>query len=117
MDTASDPPFSRLIEEKRAGNLAKIPTEWLLPGDCGISPDDINSSSRRCVLDIPRSCGILSDQELKLTEDYDATDLIGLMRDGAVKSEEVVKAFCKRAAVAHQLVWRLRLPPETCVPV
>lgn len=54
------------------------------------------------VLDVPRTCGILTEKELDITENYDATDLVALMSAGKLKSVDVVTAFCKRAAIAQQ---------------
>ena len=56
------------------------------------------------VLDVPRTCGILTEKELDITENYDATALVEKMAKGEFKSVEVVTAFCKRAAVAQQCV-------------
>jgi len=56
------------------------------------------------VLDVPRSCGILSEREIKITEDYDAVAIIAGIKAGELSAEEVTVAFCKRAAIAQQLV-------------
>lgn len=56
------------------------------------------------MLDVPRTCGILTEKELDITENYDATALVEKMAKGDLKSVEVVTAFCKRAAVAQQCV-------------
>jgi len=55
-------------------------------------------------MDVPRTCGILSEKELDITENYDATALVEKMAKGEFKSVEVVTAFCKRAAIAQQCV-------------
>ncbi|KAI0411278.1 putative fatty-acid amide hydrolase [Xylaria grammica] len=46
---------------------------------------------------------ILSDVECEITSDYGATDLLGKLKDGVYSVELVIVAFCKRAAIAHQL--------------
>ncbi|PLB53955.1 amidase [Aspergillus steynii IBT 23096] len=51
---------------------------------------------------VPRSCGLLSDLELELTEQYDATSLVKMLADGSVSSETLLMAFRKRATIAHQ---------------
>ena len=53
---------------------------------------------------IPRSCGLLSDRELELTEQYDATCLVRMLAEGSVSSERLLTAFRKRATIAHQCV-------------
>ena len=45
----------------------------------------------------------LSEQEIKITE-ADAPEIVGYTTTGKWKSVDVAKAFCHRAAVAHQLV-------------
>lgn len=79
----------------RAERDASIPKEWVLeklPGD------DVKD-----VMSVPYECGIMTDRELALTE-MDATQLLGLMASGEAKSYDVTLAFCKRAAIAQQLV-------------
>lgn len=46
----------------------------------------------------------MTEKELDITENYDATDLVGMMAERRLTSTEVVTAFCKRAAVAQQCV-------------
>ena len=55
------------------------------------------------VLDIPRTCHILSPKEVEITEQT-ATELLEKLSTGQLKSVEVTRAFCARAALAHQLV-------------
>ncbi|KAF1830095.1 amidase [Decorospora gaudefroyi] len=90
-----------LAESKRSSVFAKIPKEWLLPSSQTARYTETSSLS---VLDVPRTCGILTETELEITENYDATDLVNLMAEGKLKSVRVVTAFCKRAAVAQQCV-------------
>jgi amidase len=88
--------WREISKQRLALRQAKIPIEWLLkdiPGDHVLD-----------VMDIPRKCGILSERELDITEKYDATSLVEKLAVGALSSVEVTKAFCKRAAVAQQLV-------------
>lgn len=75
---------------------AKIPKEYHLPKDI-IDKPPLN------VTDIPRTCGILSKEELYITEDYDATALAEAIANRKLTAVEVATAFCKRAAIAHQL--------------
>jgi hypothetical protein len=56
------------------------------------------------VLEFPRQCSILTQAEVRLTEDHDATSLLHEIAAGRVTSVAVTTAFCKRAAIAQQLV-------------
>ncbi|OMP84979.1 Acetamidase [Diplodia seriata] len=94
------PAWHGLAAKKRATNLTKIPQEWHLPRDL---LKDIHDESKISVLDVPRSCGLLTADELSITEDFDATGLSEQLSTGALKACDVAKAFCKRAAIAHQL--------------
>ncbi|ORY10554.1 amidase signature domain-containing protein [Clohesyomyces aquaticus] len=93
--------WETLAASKRSAVSKKIPLEWRLPSSL---TSQISSTSTLNVLDVPRECGILTSNELDLTEKYDATDLVDLMSSGKVKSYDVTLAFCKRAAIAQQLV-------------
>ncbi|KAH0164461.1 amidase, partial [Aureobasidium melanogenum] len=55
------------------------------------------------VLEVPKTCGILSDREITITEENDAVDIVDKIRQQEYTAEEVTLAFCKRAAVAQQL--------------
>jgi amidase len=93
--------WQELAKSKRDSVAAKIPKNWLLPTNL---TSHYTQTSRLNVLDVPRSCGLLNEQELAITEKYDATALIELMTTGKLKSVDVVTAFCKRAAIAQQCV-------------
>jgi amidase len=103
-----------LAAKKRAALYAQIPQEWRLPSSTLASihssapPTDpftpATSHSSHSVLHVPRTCGILSERELELTEQYDVTALVEKMVKREATSEEVTRAFCKRAAVAQQCV-------------
>jgi len=84
--------WAAIAQAKQQRNLDLIPEEWR------IKPVDSVH-----VMDIPAICGVLSKVELRIT-DTPAQDLVKHMIQGELKSYDVVKAFAKRAAVAHQLV-------------
>ncbi|KAK5684971.1 hypothetical protein LTS10_003046 [Elasticomyces elasticus] len=88
-----------IAERKQRQRAERIPKEWLLRSEFSNG-----ASNRTSVLDVPRKCGILSSKELHITEDLDATDLVAQLATGKLKSVDVVTAFCKRAAIAQQLV-------------
>ncbi|KAH6611542.1 acetamidase [Trichoderma cornu-damae] len=75
---------------------AQVPDELRLP------PELINDAPKN-VTGIPRQCGLLSAQELDITEKYDATALAALIAEKKLTSVAVVTAFAKRAIIAHQL--------------
>jgi len=104
MTTEQQPQISdwrTLAASKRASVYSKIPSAWRLPAS---QTEQYTSSSSMSVMDVPRTCGILSEKELDITENYDATALVEKMAKGEFKSVEVVTAFCKRAAIAQQCV-------------
>lgn len=47
---------------------------------------------------------MLSEKEIDITTGKDAVDIVEGIKAGTWSAEEVTTAFCKRAAVAHQLV-------------
>lgn len=85
---------------KRAQLDASIPSAWRLPPSVLANlPSDVRS--------IPRSSGILTQLELDITEEDNAAVILENLRARAWSSEQVTVAFCKRAAIAQQLVrWR-----------
>lgn len=56
----------------------KIPKEWRLPASI---TDNISQTSEQNVLDIPRTCDILTKEELDITENYDAVAMAELLAD------------------------------------
>lgn len=84
-------------QAKREKLAASIPAEWLIPKD-KMPPEETLDVS-----DFPKTSGLLTERELEITE----TNLIPLAHKiaaGEWTSTEVTKAFCHRAAIAHQLV-------------
>ncbi|KAL7804019.1 amidase [Trichoderma afarasin] len=91
----SQPTWQDITARKRAERDAKIPSEWRLTESLppGTRPIDF----------LPR-CGILTEHDLAITNPArDATDLLAQLSTGKVTAEDVVRSFCKRAAVAQQL--------------
>lgn len=70
-----------------------IPKEWRIQN---LPQDD-------SVLDFPEKSGHLSSQELAITQSS-AAELVKRLAVGDLKAVDVTIAFCKRAALAHQLV-------------
>ena len=88
------------FESKRSAIVeelgAKIPKDLRLPSDVIKNPP-------LDVTEIPKTCGILSKDELTITEDYDAFSLAEVISKGKLSAVDVTTAFAKRAAIAHQL--------------
>lgn len=98
---APQEPWQDIASRKRREVANQLPDEWKLPRSVleKISPNaDID------VRGIPASCGLLSSRELEITEQYDASGLIAKLAKRDFTASEVATAFCKRAAIAHQLV-------------
>lgn len=101
MDTSPLESWQTKVARKQLAVKAAIPSEWLIPSTVVISSN---------VLKIPRQCGLLSEKELEITELYDAKQLLDELSNGGLSSAEVTTAFCKRAAIAQQLVTLLAFP-------
>ncbi|KAL2838032.1 amidase signature domain-containing protein [Aspergillus pseudoustus] len=109
--------YSAIAQRKQAQVLERIPQEWRLspsqipPGMHSPAESVENVQYDRVnVLDIPRSCGLLSQKDLDITENWDVKGLLGQIRCRKLTSKEVIEAFCKRAAIAHQITRCLTEP-------
>ncbi|KAK3688864.1 amidase [Podospora appendiculata] len=82
--------------KKRASLIAAIPPEWTIPADLLPPPsqDDVTT--------FPSTSGWFTPSELAITNST-AADLVAKLADGTLTSVAVTRAFCKRAAAAHQL--------------
>ncbi|ETN43750.1 uncharacterized protein HMPREF1541_02909 [Cyphellophora europaea CBS 101466] len=94
------PQGSPEYEQKRADLLRtfydKIPAQYYLPRSLIEHPPlDVSG--------IPRTAGILTSEEVEITETYDAVGLAEAIAAKKYTSVAVASAFCKRAIVAHQL--------------
>lgn len=75
---------------------ASIPEEYHLPKETiDNAPSDVTG--------IPSTCGLLTPEELHITETYDATSLAEAIAARKLTAVAVARAFSKRAIVAHQL--------------
>lgn len=89
--------WQRRAADKRAAQLELIPPAWRLPApSTSLLPSDVR--------DVPHTSGILSDAELVITEETDAQVVLDKISRGEWTSTAVATAFCKRAAIAQQLV-------------
>lgn len=89
--------WQALAAEKRRERDAKIPPEWKIP-------QEFDYQNKINVMDVPIACGLLDRSELDITSNYDATGLLEKLKNGHFSAEQVTIAFCKRAAIAQQLV-------------
>src|SRR5690349_16315140 len=85
--------WEQVVEDKRARIAASIPAEWRIK----------SKPTEDSVMDYPKQSGIMTAEELAITESS-ATDLVAQLAAGKLTSVAVTTAFCKRAALAHQLV-------------
>ncbi|KAF3933634.1 Acetamidase [Dactylella cylindrospora] len=93
---SQQPTYIDIVKRKQAEQQSRIPKEWRLSS----LPDDSVTDVRG----IPKECGILSPREIEITETYDAVDLADKIRRRVYSCYEVTLAFCKRAAIAQQLL-------------
>lgn len=94
----AEAPWRSIARRKQQEQINAIPKHWTLK----TRPP----ANRNNVLAVPRESGILSAREIEITEKYDATALVQELAAKRLKSVDVVTAFCKRAAIAQQLVNR-----------
>lgn len=83
--------------KKRQDLLNSIPQEWRIPSHL-LPPE-----TQEDVTGFPVSSGWFTQEELDITN-LTALELLPKLASGELKSEVVTRAFCKRAAAAHQLV-------------
>ncbi|KAJ5936587.1 hypothetical protein N7466_003037 [Penicillium verhagenii] len=107
--------YLAIAKQKQAELNAAIPTAWKLPATIPLlTPAESIAEPKRYektnVMDIPRTCGLLTTKELDITENYDIRGLVLAMKEGKFKTEAVIQAFCKRAAIAHQVTRCLTQP-------
>ncbi|KAJ5406284.1 hypothetical protein N7465_007568 [Penicillium sp. CMV-2018d] len=84
---------------KQAEAAGKIPIEWRLTAEIFQQVD----KNELKILEVPLKCGILTKEELAITELPDATSLRDKLATQEISAIEVTTAFCKRAAIAQQL--------------
>ncbi|KAL5342662.1 amidase signature domain-containing protein [Aspergillus crustosus] len=95
--TSNTSSWKSIVERKRAERASRIPKAWLLPRS-------INEKQTASPLSLIKYSGLLSQRELELTsEQHDASSLLQQFASCKVTSTELVSAFSKRAAIAHQL--------------
>ncbi|KAE8364095.1 amidase signature domain-containing protein [Aspergillus caelatus] len=99
-NTATKCNWETRVAEKREQLELQIPQDWRLNATF---LSTLPSNGHLVEADIPRHSGLLSDEELDITEQYTAAQLLQKLAWGEVTSLAVTTAFCKRAAIAQQL--------------
>ncbi|KAJ5999932.1 hypothetical protein N7481_000341 [Penicillium waksmanii] len=90
------PHWKPAVLTKRNTQINAIPTSWRLP-------DSVLENLPTSSIQVIRSSGILTADELSWTETTDIRDLVSLITSRRVSSEQLTTAFCKRAAIAQQV--------------
>ncbi|TGO24071.1 hypothetical protein BPAE_0113g00280 [Botrytis paeoniae] len=85
--------WQEIAKDKKDRINASIPSEWRLK----------SQPSEDCVIGYTNIGDVMSTDEISITNSA-ATDLVARMAKGELTSVEVTTAFCKRAALAHQLL-------------
>ena len=94
---STQPEWKTKAAAKRARQLDSIPKEWHLP-------ESVLKTKPKNTYEFLKTCGALTAQELQITETTDAQALLDMMASGEFPAVAVTKAFCKRAAIAQQLI-------------
>lgn len=103
-----EPAYKAIAQRKQAYLNLEIPKEWRLsPWDIPpgmLSPMESITGAAKYnipvnVMDIPKICGLLTMEELKITEDWDVNGLLSEIKEGKLKTEDVVRAFCKVVSI------------------
>ena len=91
--------WEEISKKAQAKLLDSIPSEWRISDDKRPTADQVD------VTDFPATSGLLTEPELEITKSL-ASDIVQQIAAGKWSAEDVTRAFCKRAAIAHQLVSR-----------
>ena len=89
--------WEKIGKKAQAKLLDSIPSEWR------ISDDKLPSADQVDVTDFPATSGLLTKLEIEITGSL-ASDIVQQIAAGEWSAEDVTRSFCKRAAIAHQLV-------------
>lgn len=92
----SEQNWEKIAKAKQAALAESIPSEYRIPKDL-LPPD-----SQLDVTTWPKQSGWFSQKELEITGST-ASEILQKIASKAWSSEDVTKAFCKRAAAAQQL--------------
>ncbi|EKJ74135.1 hypothetical protein FPSE_05720 [Fusarium pseudograminearum CS3096] len=100
--------WERLAASYRAKQLEAIPASWRLTPEqkvqLSLHGHGSSIDGRLIASGAVSKAAVLSNHEIDITENYDAADLVKKIAQGALSAVEVTVAFCKRAAIAQQMV-------------
>ncbi|KMU88790.1 fatty-acid amide hydrolase 1 [Coccidioides immitis H538.4] len=102
--------WENISAAKREALLSSIPPEWIIPANI-IPPEPQND-----VTPFPENSGWLTSEEPKITN-TPAHEILDKTTSGVWTAEAVTRAFCKRAAAAHQLTPILPRPGSPSGPL
>lgn len=85
------------VENKRKSLIALIPEQWRIPDD------QLPSESQRSAISFLEQSNLLTAEELTITK-LTVQELVQKIASGAYTATQVCKAYCHRAAIAHQLI-------------
>lgn len=92
----SELPWEARAAEKRAATLSKIKPSWRL------APEDLERAGQQRDLTGSFINGLLDEQTVSITS-MDSLPILESISGGRLSATEVTTAFCKTAAVAHQI--------------
>lgn len=87
--------WETVSKKAQADLLSSLPSRWRIDTEAFASETDVSQ--------IPKTCGILSQRQIQITE-LTATQLARQIASRQLKALEVLEAFAARAAISHQLV-------------
>ena len=91
---SSQQSWQSIASSKQGKRWSLVPEKWRLSERYPLGSN---------VMNVPETCGILTATEIEITS-HDAVQILSLIADGTYSSESVTVVFCKRAAIAQQLV-------------
>lgn len=97
--------WKSLVSAHVAKQRRSIPSAWILEEEKlkTLAASGSPREGRLIELQAVRHSGLLSHTELNITESHSASSILQRIQSQELTAEEVTLAFCKRAAVAHQL--------------
>ncbi|TBU35216.1 general amidase [Dichomitus squalens] len=95
---SSNTSWQDLAKAKKLRQQEAIPPAWKLA-----SPPEYGALDVRTFPESPQ-CGLLTSREIEITNTTDVDALLSNLATAKWSSEEVTRAFYKRAIIAHQLV-------------
>jgi len=106
---STKPPHWRQIkQDTKDRQNARIPNEWRLPAETIAKyqaniDQVVKNAPRYNPVEFLETTELLNAEERAITEIATAEELLKCIRSGKWTSEKVTRAFCHRAALAHQL--------------